>query len=445
MLPMTSASAKGFAPPRALPRGIAWLAACYLAGHAFGQTEAAPAELGADAVVADAPEETAPAADDVAANEAYLASTIAALGRNTLQVAEAYIGLADAQRKSGEHEDAAESYLAAVEVYRSVDGPFTPLAIAPLTRLGDNYHEARDDLRAVSAYSEARNVNRRVYGLHNPEQVDLLDRLSRSLLDLNDLAEADSQQLEALRIVQRSYPPDSDEVLAAIYKYAEWLGERSLFQLERDQYMRALRIIKKTHGDEDIRLVTPLLGIGNTYRQERNPAGMGLSSLQDALALLSAQREPNPLAIAETLRDIGDWTIAFSRVGGGDGNEYRRAYDLLGELPNGDELRMQWFGSANYVLYEPISPRGLSTDAEALDGHVIARFDVDTAGNSSNVTIVESDPAGFKDEAVLRHIRRSRFRPLMSDGRLVPGKDLAIQFKFRYEKDALAVAQNETR
>ena len=47
---------------------------------------------------------------------------------------------------------AAENYLAAVEVYRAVDGPFTPLAIAPLTSLGDNYHEADDDVNAVAAY-----------------------------------------------------------------------------------------------------------------------------------------------------------------------------------------------------------------------------------------------------------------------------------------------------
>jgi len=367
----------------------------------------------------------------VAAGEQLVASSIAEFGHKSLPAAEAYIGLGDAQRQAKDYEKAAESYLTAVDIYRAVDGPFTPLAIGPLTSLGDNYHEAKDDVNAVAAYSEARTVSRRGYGLHNEDQIVLLDRMSRSLLALDQLAEAEAQQIEALRLVQRANPPDSDAVLEAIYKYADWLGDRLLFQSERDQYMRALRIIRQTHGENDVRQVRPLLGIGNTYREERNPAGMGISALQDALALLMKQPEQDPVAIAGALRDIGDWSVAFGKTGY-EGTEYQRAWQLLGTAPNGEQLRREWFSGANYVLYEPISPRGLSTAPEALSGFVTVRFDIDPAGNSHNVTLVESEPAGFKDEAVLRHIRRSRFRPLVVDGEVVAGKGLAIQVKFRY-------------
>jgi len=374
--------------------------------------------------------------DPIASGERQVASSIAEFGRKSLQAAEAYIDLADAQRQANEYEKAAENYLSAVEVYRSIDGPFTPLAIAPLTSLGDNYHDAADDVNAVAAYSEARTVSRRAYGLHNEEQIALLDRMSRSLLDLNQLTEAEEQQIEALRLVQRSHPADSDAVLAAIYKYAGWLGERLLFQLQRDQYTRALRIIRQAYGDNDLRLVAPLLGIGNTYREERNPSGAGISSLQDALALLLEQPERDPVAVAGALRDIGDWNVAFGKTGY-EGTEYQRAWQLLGSAPNGDALRREWFSGANYVLYEPISPRSLSTDPDAASGHVTVRFNIDVSGNSSNVELVESDPVGFKDEAVLRHIRRSRFRPLMDNGQLVPGRNLAIQVKFRYLPEAV--------
>lgn len=370
-------------------------------------------------------------ADPVATNQQLVATTIEQFGRRSLQTAEAYIDLADAQRRAKLYEQAAESYLAAVEVYRSVDGPFTPLAIPPLTSLGDNYHEAKDDANAVTSYSEARTVSRRAYGLHNQEQIELLDRMSRSLLDLNQLAEAEAQQVEALRLVQRSNPPDSDAVLDAIYKYAEWLGDRLLFQLERDQFARALRIIRTSHGEKDLRQVKALLGIGNTYREERNPASAGLSSLQEALALLLEQPEQDEVAIAGALRDIGDWSVAFGKTGY-NGMEYQRSWELLGSAPEGARLRRDWYSGANYVLYEPISPRGLSTEPDALSGHVTVSFDIDTSGNSTNVMLVESDPPGLKDEAVLRHIRRSRFRPLIVDGQLVTGRNLAIQVNFRY-------------
>lgn len=369
--------------------------------------------------------------EPIAAGEQLVASSVAEFGRRSLPAAEAYIGLGDAQRQAKAYDQAAESYLTAVDIYRAVDGPFTPLAIGALTSLGDNYHEAKDDVNAVAAYSEARTVSRRAYGLHNEDQIVLLDRMSRSLLDLDQLADAEAQQQEALRLVQRAHPPDSDAVLEAIYRYAEWLGDRLLFQGQRDQYMRALRIIRQSHGDDDVRQVRPLLGIGNTYREERNPAGMGISALEDALALLMAQPEQDVVAIAGALRDIGDWSVAFGKTGYA-GTEYQRAWQLLGAAPNGEQLRREWFSGANYVLHEPISPRGLSTAPEALSGHVTVKFDIDTAGNSGNVTLVESEPPGFKDEAVLRHIRRSRFRPLVADGEVVPGRGLAIQVTFRY-------------
>jgi len=419
---------------------LAWLVGGAFASGAFSQTGAVATEPAAQPPgVAGAAQSDAAApdlvpaepVDPVAAGEQLLKSNIAQYGGRSLQVAEAHLDLANAQREAKDFDKAAENYLAAVEAYRAVDGPFTPLAIGPLTSLGDNYHEAKDDTNAVASYSEARTVSRRAYGLHNTQQIELLDRMSRSLLDLNQLTEAEAQQVEALRLVQRANPPGSDEVLEAIYKYAGWLSDRLLFLLARDQYARALRVIRQVYGDDNVRQVRPLLGIGNTYREERNPASMGISALEDALKLLQAQPNRDPVATAMALRDIGDWSVAFGKTGY-SGTEYQQAWQVLGSAPNGDELRRQWFTGANYVLYEPISSRGLSTDPDALSGHVTVSFDVDRAGNTDNVALVESEPLGLKDEAVLRHIRRSRFRPVLDNGAVVVGKSLAIQVKFRY-------------
>ena len=425
---------------------LAWLVGGAFASGAFSQTGAVATEPAAQPPgVAGAAQSDAAApdlvpaepVDPVAAGEQLLKSNIAQYGGRSLQVAEAHLDLANAQREAKDFDKAAENYLAAVEAYRAVDGPFTPLAIGPLTSLGDNYHEAKDDTNAVASYSEARTVSRRAYGLHNTQQIELLDRMSRSLLDLNQLTEAEAQQVEALRLVQRANPPGSDEVLEAIYKYARWLGDRLYFQLERDQYARALRVIRQVYGDDNVRQVRPLLGIGNTYREERNPASMGISALEDALKLLQAQPERDPVATAMALRDIGDWSVAFGKTGY-SGTEYQQAWQVLGSAPNGDELRRQWFTGANYVLYEPISSRGLSTDPDALSGHVTVSFDVDRAGNTDNVALVESEPLGLKDEAVLRHIRRSRFRPVLENGSVIVGKSLAIQVKFRYLPESAA-------
>jgi hypothetical protein len=60
--------------------------------------------------------------------------------------------------------------------------------------------------------------------------------------------------------------------------------------------------------------------------------------------------------------------------------------------------------------------------------------------------VVESNPPGLKDEAVLRHIRRSRFRPQIANGEIVSREALALQFNYRYTPDALTTqAEGKTR
>ncbi|HUO68924.1 MAG TPA: tetratricopeptide repeat protein [Gammaproteobacteria bacterium] len=374
--------------------------------------------------------------DIVESQQRLVTRTEDQFGKRSRQAAEAYVDLAEAQRRAGDHAGAEKSYLAAIDVYHSLEGPFTPLAIEPLTALGDNYRETNDYMRAVTAYGEARTINRRVYGLLNEDQIPLIDRISDVMLELNKPADAEEQQLDALRIVERSHPPESDEALGALYKYAGWLREQGRFQEERDQYMRALRTVHDHYGKEDPHEVPALLGIGNSFRVQRIPEPQGAGALHDALQILTMHGSADKLALAETLRDIGDWEVAFTKVDY-DGAEYRRSWQYLGEVADGDKYRKQWYSGPNYVLREPVSLAGLSQDPNSPAGHVIVKFDLDKTGHASNVTIVESDPPGFKDEAVIRHIRRSRFRPQMADGLPVAHEALALQFNYRYSRNAL--------
>ena len=356
-------------------------------------------------------------------------------GKRSRQAAEAYVDLAEAQRRAGDHAAAEKSYLAAIDIDHSLEGPFSPLAIEPLTALGDNYRENSDYMRAVTAYGEAREINRRVYGLLNEDQIPLIDRITDVMLELNKPAEAEEAQLEALRIVERSHPPESDEALGALYKYARWLREQGRFQEERDQYMRALRTVHDHYGKDDPHQVPALLGIGNSFRVQRIPEPQGAGSLHDALQILTTHGSTDKLALAETLRDIGDWEVAFTKVDY-DGADYRRSWQLLGDVQDGEKYRKQWYSGPNYVLREPVSLAGLSQDPNSPAGHVIVKFDLDKTGHANNITIVESDPPGFKDEAVIRHIRRSRFRPQIADGVTVARESLALQFNYRYLRNA---------
>lgn len=101
-------------------------------------------------------------------------------------------------------------------------------------------------------------------------------------------------------------------------------------------------------------------------------------------------------------------------------------------------MQRRWFSEPIYVLRENPSTRGLA-DADTLDavpGHVLVAFDVTTTGRTANISIIESEPPGLKDETTARSIARSRFRPRMIEGEVVRANGLARNFTFRYAPES---------
>ncbi len=365
--------------------------------------------------------------------ETMLLLTEEEFGWNSVEAAEANYQLAEAQRRAKRHEAAETTYLRSIEIYRMNEGPFTGSLIEPTIGLGDNYQDDGQYLNAVSSYNEARTIQRRVYGLLSERQIELFDRMSESFEQMGNHTEANQQQENALMLVERNNPPDSIEVLEAIYRYARWLRSTFRFTEERLQYDRAIRIIRESYGKDSPLLVTPYREIGNSFRSQAYPENRGIGSINTAIELLELQGEPDPLEYARTYLSLGDWRTAFGTVDTGEA-EYLRSWELLANVEDGDEWRSQWFGSRRpiFVLTRYISDRGLSREPGATAGSVLVRFDIDSVGRAQNVSVVESDPPGFKDDAAVRAILQSRFRPHISDGALVAAENLGVEFSFRY-------------
>ncbi len=354
----------------------------------------------------------------------------------SVELGVALSNLAIVQRHLELYEPSERNFVRAVDVIREADGTYSEAAISPLVGLGLNYQARGDYLEAETTYEEARTVSRRAFGLMNEQQIEILDHLASTMLAQQRYAEADQYQLAALKLMERVHGMDTPDVLPAIYKFARWLRTAYRFQEERGQYVRAMDIIRDHEGATSLSLVRPLRETGNSYRIQKLPEGRGQSALRRALEIAESQPAPDNLIIAETLVDIGDWNIAFSKVGA-TGEEYRRAWQLLGELANGDALREEWFDEPAYVLRENPSNRGLGSpnDPGALPGHVLITFDVIESGRTANVTVVESVPPGLKDDSTARAIGRSRFRPRMVDGEIVRARGLARNFTFHYQPE----------
>ena len=343
--------------------------------------------------------------------------------------------LAEVRRRAGRYDQAEADFLAAVAIITRLEGNLAGKLVQPLTGLGATYQDIDEHVPAINAFTEARTVSRRSYGLLNEEQIPILDRMTDSFIALGRYREADQKQLDALRLLERTRGHDTPDVLPALYKYARWLRVQGRFEEERLFYMRAMNIIKKAHGRDSIEMVRPLRETGNSFRAQKFPEGLGASSLKRALDIVQAMEEPDALVLAETLRDLGDWYAAFSRVGRG-GREYRESWNALGELENGDQLRSAWYSQPAFVLYETPSQRGLRPEGSEpglTQGFVLVTFDVTPEGRTANVQVVDSDPPGKKDEAIVRSMRRSRFRPRIVDGEVVVAEKLARKFTFSFK------------
>jgi TonB family protein len=368
--------------------------------------------------------------------------TIAEFGELSDETARAHNALADAQRAAQDYEGAELNYLRSVEIYRAIEGPFTAAAIEPTLGLGDSYFDDGQFTNALSAYSDARSVQRRAYGLLDEGQIEIIDRMTRSYQAMDLHAEANEQQLAALNLIERNHPSGSLEMLEGLYRYARWLRSVGRYLDERAQYERAIRVIRAEHDKDSLLLVTPYREIANSFREQAFEDPRGAGALNAALDILEMQPEPDALELARVLVDIGDWKTAFSPAGSGD-SEYIRAWDLLGGLERGDALRSEWFQSTRpiSVLFVRMSTRDLApdpSDRAAVRGKVLVQFDVTPGGRTENVFVVESEPVGFKDEAAVRSISQSRFRPRIADGMLVEARGLGLLFNFSYlpEDDA---------
>ena len=354
-------------------------------------------------------------------------------GEQSTETAVAISNLAESQRRARLHEDAAQNFLVSIDLFRQLEGEFAEAVVTPLVGLGVTYQSMNLHPEAVTALEEARTVSRRIHGLLGEQQVTILHHIANSMARMELYEEANSHRLAGLRVMERLHGERSLEILPSLYDHALWLRDGYRFDREREYYGRAMNIIRNLEGNGSSLLAQPLRHIGNSFREQKLPEGRGIGSLKRALGILEAQPEPDKLQIARVLRDMGDWNVAFSKIGP-TGDEYRRAWSLLNEIENGEEWQRRWFREPEYVLHEFPSTRGLADEGEpgALPGHVLVTFDVLPSGRTRNIRIVESDPPGFKDESSARSIARSRFRPQMVDGEPVLAEDVARDFTFYY-------------
>jgi len=361
-------------------------------------------------------------------------------GPTSAGLAEVLTDVGEVQRRAGQYDAAERSLLRAIDIYQSLDGPASAKLINPMLSLGMTYNDSEKYGAAVIILSEARSIDRRNYGLLDEGQLAIIGHLTKSYIRLRDYEQANQKQLEGLRLSQRIHGVDTLESLPALYTYAAFLRSVSSHDEARYYYNRAIRIIHRERGKSDPALAYPLREIGNSFREQGFPEGLGASALKRAIEILEQAEPLDYLALARVYRDLGDWYTAFSRVGRG-AEEYEKAWQLLGESEMGSPLQQEWFDTRQpeFVYFVSPSQRGLrakGSEPGLKEGFVTIQFDLLPNGRTDNVTVLESDPVGGKDESTLRSMRNSRLRPNLVDGKVAVTEGLKRRYRFTYQPDA---------
>lgn len=382
-----------------------------------------------------------------------------------------YLTLAETQLEDGLVLDGAANLAKAFEVLRET-GPFQEPAdlIDAYVRMGDIYQRRGDHERALNAYAEARTITRRAFGLSDVAEVEILRRTADSLVAIGQPDAAIALQHEANGTLARAYGRRSVHALEANLYLADWLSEHGMPGHAAQQYSLAARVLRSIPDHDPLEVIGlyrkssahSFTASAQAYRKDLGRPGQLIEALNivqpdlieppmqvrytglgddveapaygcfdvDAEAIRQGQLS-EPLLVAELLRDIGDWCMGLG-IAQYFENAHVLAWELLGLVENGDQVRAEWFGAPVAIYTPKLEARALSDREDAPAGRVELSFIVDEDGSAGRIEVVSADPEGILDRWAVRRVRQSKFRPRMEDGRFVSARTTMVA-DFRYD------------
>ena len=354
-------------------------------------------------------------------------------------------------------------------------GPYAPGLSEQLLGLGTVYQKQGLHAEAAAVFKRGVHVARVNSGLYSEAQIPLLQRLIQSLMALGDFETADERQYYLFRVQAEVYGRQSEEMSIAMLERAEWereayylsLGDSSFMRLLRmwELYSGVLRNISRNQGKHSPELLTPLEGLLETqylistytpeaqsgfyaggapdsdYAEESRFSMIRVSNYKQGQAVLTAMREVYSYneeggdKAAETFVQLGDWHLWHQKRDSAM-EAYKRAWDELGMLEDGDELRQRYFGEPRLlpdlpdVLAEPTPP-------EVVRGHVVVSFSITGTGRIKNLEVLSNQPVDTTAEPddgetvqLLRGIRKMLYRPRFVDGEAVQTDNIEKRYAY---------------
>ena len=378
-------------------------------------------------------------------------------GPQSHETAKALNNLAIVQHNNRQYEAAIQNFTTSVEILEVIEDRLNAQLVNPLKGLGSSQlSSGRPDL-ASKSFNRATHITHVNEGPHNIEQVEILESLAEANVRLGDIDAARDvlDRIHSLNV--RHFENDAMGLLPSLMRRADWQHRSGYFNDERATYRRAVRIVEESAGKKDIRLVDPLVRLGQSFYYvepiadslQRSIAGSPETYLKRAIRITEESAELPWLEKATTKLALADYYLVTESH-----NRARKIYQEVWGLLSADEdrikLRAELMESPIPVWEEPLpsysngAGRGSRQDSNLLTGTITVDYIVSNRGRVKIVGM-QADPIEFSDmqRMVHREIRRRVFRPAMVDGIPVDATDQTFRHEFFYRKSELKELQKE--
>lgn len=383
-------------------------------------------------------------------------------GLDSHESARALTNLGLVQHKNKEFESAILNFNSAIDIIERLDDRLSDQLINPLRGLGAAQRGAGRPDRAEKTYARAVHITHVNEGPHNLDQIDVLEELAETKLAMDKQKEALAIHESIYNLEVRHANLNDEDLLPALKRQAKWLNRMRQFEKERQTWRKIIDIIEERSGKEDLALIEPLTGLGNSYLfvsdlalEYYSDASMAAGDTYLKRALKIAMKNPDTTWEIQqrALLTVADYYTMSLRP-----SKARRVYEETWALLSSDEARLT--ERANSLekptllqdIYPPKYYHSTKTDnggepPENFEiGEIVAQFDLTDQGFAKDVKIVEATPPGLTDMeyAVQREIRNLIHRPRLVDGQLADTPDMLYRHEFYYRTSDLPVNEDES-
>ncbi len=325
----------------------------------------------------------------------------------------------DAAMVQQQYDKALDLYGRARHIERVNNGLFAPGQLAIIYREADAHRRLGNVDAAAQSEEYAYEVAKESFGTYDLESLPPLYRLADFYLQTYNYLAARSLYSRSLAILEHHEINETESAIPAL------TGIATSHKLERFPPFYV------GNSSDNARFEGPQPGLTTSDLENQhvsfNNFPAGERALQQIVKIRTANAEAEPENLAQAILDLADWHMMFGRT--------NAANTLYTHVYNNHESIQELFNEPQLIYFplpkDPKPPPAGRRDTVAV-GSVSLKFDVSTTGRVRKLKTAHSDPEDLMDFRVRRSMRLAVYRPRLENGVPVTFEGHEFTHTFQY-------------